>query len=125
MRLEPAATRSMVSIVLTRSILPVLSLIAALGCHKELLAPTGPASADGLSVALRVTYAALRVGQSDSITVTLTNTKPDTVSLQVGGCPLVFYVQDSNGAAVVPAGGAWICADIVQLKSLPPGQPHL
>src|ERR1700741_3388402 len=73
MRLEPAATRS---------ILPLLPLIAALGCHKELLAPTGPASADGLSVALRVTYAALRVGQSDSITVTLTNTKPDTVSLQ-------------------------------------------
>src|SRR6267378_5412949 len=77
-----------------------LALVAALACGNQ---PLAPSSAAGLTLALTLTRTSLQRGESDTITITLTNTNPDTVFLGVGGCPLVFFVTDARGAAVVPA----------------------
>jgi hypothetical protein len=64
----------------------------------------------------------LQRGESDTITVTLTNTSSDTLSLGVGGCPLVVFVKDARGATVVPAGGDWFCIEILKRLTLASGE---
>lgn len=48
---------------------------------------------------------------------------PGTITTaEVGGCPLLFYVEDARGATVVPTGGDWICVAIARRLVLPPGR---
>jgi hypothetical protein len=119
MRYSPQRSSSRCELHMTRSFLSFLAVVAALGCGT---APFAPASTEGLALAVTLSQPALRVGQSDTITVTLTNTNRHTVSLDVGGCPLLFYVKNVAGATVVPAGGDWFCIEILRRLVLPPGQ---
>ena len=102
-----------------RLLLAPLAIVAALACRNQ---PMAPASAAGLTLAVTLTGTALQRGESDTITVTLTNTSAHTVSLEVGGCPLLFFVTDARGATVVPSGGNWFCIAILTRLTLAPGE---
>ena len=96
-----------------------LVIVAALGCHDQ---PLGPSTARGLTLALELAKTSLPRGDLDTITVTLTNTNPDTVSLGAGGCPLLAYVTDPDGTTVFPSGGNWYCIAILRRLTLAPGE---
>jgi hypothetical protein len=101
-----------------RRIFTVLAIVSALACHDH---PLAVSSAQGLTLTLALTRTSLQRGEPDTITVTLKNIGLETVSLDVGGCPLLFYVTDARGATVVPAGGEWFCIEIVSRLTLAPG----
>src|SRR6266566_2024386 len=88
-----------------------LAVGGLLACHSE---PTGPSSRGGLRLSLALSAPQLQRGELDTIAVTIKNTNRYSVSLSVGGCPLLFYVTDARGATVVPSGGGWVCVLIAR-----------
>jgi len=95
-----------------------LAVGGLLACHGE---PTGLSSRGGIRLSLALSAPQLQRGELDTIAVTITNTNRYSVSLSVGGCPLLFYVTDARGATVVPSGGGWVCVLIVRQMTLAPG----
>ena len=96
----------------------LLAVGALLACHGE---PLAPSTGHGLTLSLALSATQLPLGASDTIAVTITNTNSYAVTLNAGGCPLLFYVTDSRGVTVVPSGGGWYCVAIFTRMTLAPG----
>ena len=71
-----------------------VAVMSAVACNQP-AAPRGLSSADGLTLGLVATRTQPQRGYADSVSVTLTNTTADSVSLSVGGCPILFYVANT------------------------------
>ena len=104
-----------------RSMFVSLAIVAGFACHTDLSAPS---SAAGLTLTLAVARTELARGEPDTITMTLTNTNSYAVSLSGGACEPSPYIVDAGGATVVPAGGGWVCIDILRRLNLAAGERY-
>ena len=97
----------------------VISTGALLACVGD---PFGSSSTAGLRLSLALSGTQLQRGEPDTIAVTITNTSRHSISLNAGGCPLLFYVTDARGVTVVPSSGGWVCIMILTRLTLAPGE---
>lgn len=82
---------------------------------------SGPGTASGLVLSAAVSTPSFEAGQADTITITLTNTTPNVITLHFGdGCQILPYVADANGDVVLPSGGGWGCTAALSQLSLAP-----
>ena len=103
-------------------IVGAVGVFALAACTSETVAPT---SQDGISLALTVTTPDLRLGQHDTITVTITNTNSHAVTLNfANGCQILPYVRDAHGVNVLPGDGGWACTAQVSQLVLAGGERH-
>lgn len=75
----------------------------------------------GLTLGAAVSSSSLAAGQSDTITITLTNTTPVAVTLHfTSGCQILPYITDTQGNVLLPSGGGWMCTAALSQRSLAP-----
>ncbi|HKR56480.1 MAG TPA: BsuPI-related putative proteinase inhibitor [Gemmatimonadales bacterium] len=94
-------------------------VLAALACSQ----PVGLTGATGLRSSATVDRDSISSGQRVNLTVTLTNSSPDPVTLHLDqGCASVLpYVSDVLGKVLVPSGG-WVCPAELTTLSFAPGE---
>jgi hypothetical protein len=80
-------------------------VLGALACSSSIEGP------GGVTLTGRTSTSAIHLGEQVTFTATVTNHAAHSVSLTVNGCRLEFFVADSSGNVVVPAGGQYFCAE--------------
>jgi hypothetical protein len=77
---------------------------------------------DALELSLSVEPRTFAPGDTARLEIAVRNTGNRTLQLEAGGCPLLYYIEDTAGEVVVPGGGDWVCIMILQILELAPGE---
>ncbi|HEX4633201.1 MAG TPA: BsuPI-related putative proteinase inhibitor [Gemmatimonadales bacterium] len=100
----------------------IVLVVGSMACSSSIEGPFG------VTLSGRTNTSAIHLGEPVTFTATVTNHATHSVSLTVNGCRVDFYVADSRGNVVVPAGGQYFCAEFIGEWTLAPGQtldfPH-
>ena len=76
-----------------------------------------------VDVTLTVDRTVLRAGETANVAVAATNRGTRTATINNGGCPAAFVVVGPDGAVAIP--GPQICAAILSLRELAPGETYV
>ena len=72
-----------------------------------------------------VSKSTFAVGDTATLSFALRNTGSDTVRLSFQiGCPILYYIKDSDANFAYPAGGVWQCPGVISNIVLAPGHSH-
>jgi hypothetical protein len=111
-----------------RSWLAVMTLGMLAACLSDkALTPTEFLDVSGTAEFIAsVSKSTFAVGDTATLSFALRNIGTDTLrmSFQIG-CPILYYIKDSDANFAYPADGAWTCTGVVSSIVLAPEQAHV
>ncbi|MGQ0539261.1 MAG: hypothetical protein ACT4R6_09970 [Gemmatimonadaceae bacterium] len=95
-----------------RGLFTALGALVFGACSQE---PSVPKLRDDMILRLTASKSAIRMGESDTITVSATNNFGERVSIRfANSCHVFAYIRTPRGAIVTPGRG-WVCLPVVSV----------